>query len=147
MSDSTIATVLWVCTGGVWLTVWRACARGGIRLGATLLRDAIVAARRGTGLPAPIPLADVRVPRSGLATMIAVALFLPVLYATSTTRTIDPIGAWWGVAAGLGIAGALISSWEGLGIGRRRQAALGTAGSGGDARIPPPETRPACLDP
>jgi len=66
--------------------------------------------------------------------MIAVALFLPVPYATSTT-TIDPIGTWWGVAAGLGIAGALISSWEGLGIGRGRQAALRTARSGGDARI------------
>jgi hypothetical protein len=135
MSDSSIATVLWFCTGPVWLTVWRACARAGIRLGSTLQRDAIVAARTGTGLPAPTLLADVRVPRSGLTTMIAVALFLPVLYATATTTTIGPIGTWWGLAAGLGIGGALVSSWEGLGVGKRRQVALDTSRSGGNARM------------
>jgi hypothetical protein len=61
------------------------------------------------------------------------AVVLPLLYATSSS-VLDPIGIWFGVAAGVGIAGALVSVWEGIIIGRRRQAALTAAGSARDAR-------------
>ena len=133
MSDSSTVAALWVGTGVVWMAVWRASARAGIRSGAALQRDTTVAAVRRLGLPAPTVIVDVGVPRSGLAAMIAAAVVLPLLYATSSSG-LDPIGTWFGVAAGVGIAGALVSGWEGACIGMRRQAALTAAGSANDAR-------------
>lgn len=133
MFDSSTVAALWVGTGMVWLVVWRASARAGIRHGAALQRDATVAAARRLGQPAPTAIADVSIPRSGLAVMIAAAVVLPLLYATSSS-VLDPVGIWFGVAAAVGIAGALGSVWEGISIGRRRQAALTAAGSARDAR-------------
>jgi hypothetical protein len=130
MSDSSMVAALWFGTGMVWLAVWRASARAGIRLGAALKRNATVAAARRIAQPAPI--AEVCIPRSGLAAMIAAAVVVPLIYATSSS-VLDPIGIWFGVAAGAGIAGALASAWEGAGIGIRRQAALTVAGSARDA--------------
>jgi hypothetical protein len=124
MSDSSTAAILWMITGAAWLTVWRACVRAGIRTGATLHRDAIIAATRGSGLTPPTLVADASIARAGLAAMISVALVVPLLYAASPSA-LDPIGTWWGVASGAGIAGALISAWEGVRIGWRRQAAVG----------------------
>ena len=122
MSDSSMVAALWVGTGMVWLAVWRASARAGIRLGAALQMDTTVAAARRLAQPAPTAIADVSVPRSGLAVMIAAAVVLPLVYATSSS-VLDPIGIWFGVATAVGIAGALVSVWEGAGIGIRRQAA------------------------
>jgi hypothetical protein len=102
--------------------VWRASARAGIRHGAALERDATVNATRRLGQPALIPIANAFVPRSGLAAMIAAAVVLALLYATSSS-VLDPVGTWFGVASGVGIAGALVSAWE----GRHREEAPGGA--------------------
>ena len=131
MSDSSMVAALWFGTGIVWLAVWRASARAGIRLGAALERDTTAAAARRIAQPAPI--ADVCIPRSGFAAMIAAAVVVPLMYATSPS-VLDPVGVWFGVATGVGIAGALASAWGGVGIGIRRQAALTVAGSAGDVR-------------
>ena len=133
MSDSSTVAELWVGTGMVWLAVWRASARAGIRRGAALLMDTTVAAARRLAQPAPTAIADISVPRSGLVVMIAAAVVLPLVYATSSS-VLDPIEIWFEVAAGVGIAGALVSVWEGIEIGIRRQAALTVAGSAKDAR-------------
>ena len=124
MSDSTIATYLWVFTGIIWIGLWRACARLGIRTGATLQRAAGEAARLAANRPPSDVLVDDSIPRSGRAAIILGAVLVAYIYGTQTTPDLDPIRIWWEIGPAVGTAGIVGCIWQGIGVGRRRQAVL-----------------------